>query len=91
MPQATPGQAPGYTRKEPRVEEREKAWDGTPLDLAVSGIDPYGIEEIVIEFGEDETEVLRPRLRGEFQSYELEQAAHYIEALVGHISARQNG
>lgn len=73
------------------MEERDREWDGTPLDLAVSGIDPYGIKEIVIEFGDDEEEILRPRLRDEFYSYELEQAAHYIEALLGHISARQNG
>lgn len=73
------------------MEERDREWEGNPLDLAESGMDPYGIKEIVIEFGDEEEEILRPRLRDEFRSYELEQAGHYIEALLGHISARQNG
>jgi hypothetical protein len=73
------------------MEERDKEWEGTTLELAESGMDPYGVQEIVIEFGDEEEEILRPRLRDEFRSYELEQAAHYLEALLGHISARQNG
>ncbi len=73
------------------MEQRDREWEGTPLDLAESGMDPYGIKEIAIEFGDGEEEILRPRLRDEFYSYELEQAAHYLEALLGHISARENG
>ncbi len=73
------------------MEERNREWEGSPLDLMESGIDPYGIKEIVIEFGDEEKEILRPKLRDEFRSYEIEQAAHYVEALLGHISARRSG
>ena len=78
-------------RKERRVEERDREWQGSPLELAESGMDPYGVEEIVIEFGDGEEEILRPRIREQFQSYELEQAAHYLEALSGQIRARRVG
>jgi len=73
------------------VEERNREWEGSPLDLMESGIDPYGIKEIVIEFGDEEKEILRPKLRDEFQSYEIQQAAHYVEALLGHKNARRSG
>lgn len=73
------------------MEERKREWDGSPLDLAESGMDPYGVTEIVIEFGEGESEVLRPKIRDQFQSYELEQAAHYLEALSAHVRARRIG
>lgn len=73
------------------MEERDRQWQGSPLDLSESGMDPYGVAEIVIEFGDEESEVLRPRIREQFQSYELEQAAHYLEALSGQIRARRIG
>jgi hypothetical protein len=46
-----------------------------------SGLDPYGIAEIVLEFDTGDEEILRPRLRDEFQSYELIQAAAYLDSL----------
>ena len=73
------------------MEERNREWDGSPLDLAESGMDPYGVVEIIIEFGDGESETLRPKIREQFQSYELEQAAHYLESLSGQIRARRIG
>jgi len=61
-------------------ERPENEWQGTPLQMW-SGIDPYGIEEIAIQFATGEEEVLKSRLRGEFHSYELSQAAAYLEVL----------
>lgn len=59
---------------------QEDYWEGTPLQM-VLGLDPYGIEDIVIEFDTGDEEVLKPRLRGEFGSYELWQAATYLDSL----------
>jgi hypothetical protein len=61
-------------------ERPDNEWQGTPLQMW-SGIDPYGIEEIAIQFATGEEEVLKSRLRGEFHSYELSQAAAYLEVL----------
>lgn len=61
-------------------ERRDPAWQGSPLQVW-SGIDPYGIKEIVIEFDTGDEEVLKPRIRDEFHSYELSQAATYLETL----------
>lgn len=55
-------------------------WEGTPLQM-VLGLDPYGIEEIVIEFDTGDEEILKPRLREEFGAYELSQTATYIDSL----------
>jgi len=61
-------------------EKMDNEWQGTPLQMW-SGMDPYGIEEIAIQFATGEEEVLKSRLRGEFHSYELSQAAAYLEVL----------
>ena len=61
-------------------EKTDNEWQGTPLQMW-SGMDPYGIEEIAIQFTTGEEEVLKSRLRGEFHSYELSQAAAYLEVL----------
>ena len=60
--------------------KRDGSWEGTPLQMR-SGLDPYGIAEIVIEFDTGDKEVLEPRLRGEYGSYELLQAATYLDSL----------
>ncbi len=60
--------------------EGEK-WQGTPLEMEL-GMDPYGIKEIVFEFDTGEEEIMRPKLREEFSSYELHEAAHYLRAAV---------
>jgi len=44
-----------------------------------TGLDPYGIEEIVIGFEDDTEDKFRPKLRNEFASYELYQMAAYLE------------
>lgn len=59
---------------------RGGAWEGSPLQMG-SGLDPYGIAEIVIEFDTGDEEVIVPKLREEFGSYELIQAATYLESL----------
>jgi hypothetical protein len=56
-----------------------ETWQGTPLEMEL-GLDPYGIKEIVMEFDTGEEEVMRPKLREEFGSYELYEAANYLRA-----------
>ena len=65
---------------EEATERTENEWQGSPLQMW-SGLDPYGITEIVLEFDTGDEEILRPRLRDEFQSYELIQAAAYVDSL----------
>jgi hypothetical protein len=61
-------------------ERQDKEWRGSPLQMW-SGIDPYGIKEIVLEFDTGDKEVLKPRIGDEFHSYELHQAATYLDSL----------
>ncbi|MDX6379177.1 MAG: hypothetical protein QOI57_201 [Rubrobacteraceae bacterium] len=61
-------------------ERPDKEWRGSPLQMW-SGLDPYGIKEIVLEFDTGDEEVLKPRTRDEFHSYELHQAATYLDSL----------
>jgi hypothetical protein len=64
------------------MAQREgEQWRGTPLEME-RGIDPYGIKEIVLEFETGEEEVMRPKLGEEFGSYELQEAAHYLQAAI---------
>jgi len=60
--------------------KRECSWEGTPLQMGVD-LDPYGIEEIVIEFDTGDEEILKPQMGEEFGSYELWEAANYITFL----------
>ncbi|MDQ3303672.1 MAG: hypothetical protein M3518_10035 [Actinomycetota bacterium] len=68
--------------------DKDRAWRGSPLDME-SGLDPYGIEEIVIEFEEGGEDVFRPKLRDEFASYELYQMAAYLESVGSTIRSGQ--
>jgi hypothetical protein len=61
-------------------ESTDNEWRGSPLQMW-SGLDPYGIAEIALEFDTGDEEVLKPRLRDEFKSYELIQAATYLDSL----------
>lgn len=61
-------------------ERQDNEWEGTPLQMS-SGMDPYSIKEVIIEFDTGDQEVLLPRIREEFQSYELQQTAAYLETL----------
>lgn len=67
----------------------DRNWRGSPLDME-SGLDPHGIEEIVIELEDGSEEVLRPKLRDEYASYELYQMAAYLESLGGLIRKGQS-
>ena len=57
--------------------EGGEQWRGSPLDMEL-GMDPYSIKEIVLEFDTGEEEIMRPKQRKEFGSYELHEAAHYL-------------
>jgi len=46
-----------------------------------SGLDPYGIKEIVLRLDTGDRETLKPRIRDEFGAYELSQAATYLDSI----------
>ncbi len=48
-------------------------------------MDAYGIKEVVLEFDDGDEDVFRPRMREEFESYELYQMAVYIDAMAHSI------
>lgn len=60
--------------------DNNREWTGSPLDTGGT-IDPTGIVELVVEFGNGDTDTFRPKQRDEFQSYELHQMAAYVDAL----------
>jgi hypothetical protein len=61
-------------------ENTDNEWHGSPLQMW-SGMDPSGVEEIAIQFATGDEEVLKARIRDEFYSYELSQAAAYLEVI----------
>ena len=63
------------------MEGRDREWRGSPLDVSESTMDPYGIREVVIEFDNGDEDILRPKQRDEFESYELHQLAAYVDSL----------
>lgn len=63
------------------MEEADRHWRGSPLDVASSSIDAYGIKEIVIEFDNGDEDVFTPKQREEFESYELYQMAVFIDSI----------
>jgi hypothetical protein len=65
------------------VEGTDNQWRGSPLDVAGSGMDAYGIKEIVIEFYNGDQDIFTPKQREEFESYELHQMATYLDS-IGH-------
>ena len=71
------------------MEERERSWQGSPLDMAEGGLDPYGIKEVAFEFENGATDTFRPRLRDEFQAYELHMMAAYIDSIAHSIRKAQ--
>ena len=64
--------------------ENDKTWRGSPLDME-SGLDPYGIKEVVIELDNGDEDVIRPKLREEFASYEIHQLAAYLDSVAHSI------
>jgi hypothetical protein len=71
------------------LEERDRNWRGSPLDLAEAGMDPYGIKEIVIEFESGDEDVFRPLRREEFGSYELHMMATYLDSIAHSVRKAQ--
>ena len=71
------------------MQERERSWQGSPLDMAEVGLDPNGIKEIVFEFDNGDTDTFRPRLRDEFHSYELHMMAAYVDSIAHSIRKGQ--
>jgi hypothetical protein len=67
------------------MEGNARHWRGSPLDIAGSAVDAYGIKEVVIEFDNDDQDILRPKQRDEFGSYELHQLAAYLDSLAHSI------
>jgi hypothetical protein len=63
------------------MEGRDREWHGSPLDVSEGTMDAYGIQEFVIEFDNGDEDVLRPKHREEFQSYELHQVGTYLDTL----------
>ena len=67
------------------MEESDRHWRGSPLDVADTSIDAYGIQDVVIEFDNGDEDVLRPKQRKEFESYELHQLAAYLDSMAHSI------
>ena len=70
------------------MEGRDTEWRGSPLDMA-GGMDPYGIREIVIEFENGDQDVFWPRLRGEFESYDLNMMGVYLDSIAHSVRNAQ--
>jgi hypothetical protein len=71
------------------LEERDRNWRGSPLDMTQGGMDPNGIKEIVIEFDSGDEDVFRPRQREEFGAYELHMMATYLDSIAHSIRKGQ--
>ncbi|MBA2442767.1 MAG: hypothetical protein H0V53_10245 [Rubrobacter sp.] len=70
------------------AENGNKGWRGTPLDMG-GRLDPYGIQEISLEYDSGDEDVFRPRLSKEFGSYELHQMSAYVESLTASMRKQQ--
>ena len=70
------------------MEGQDVGWRGSPLDIADTGIDPKGIQEFVIELENGDSDVFRPRIREQFESYELHMMAVYLDTVAA--AARKN-
>jgi hypothetical protein len=67
------------------VEGRDREWHGSSLDVAESSMDPYGITEVVIQFDNGDEDILRPKQREAFESYELQQLGTYLDTVAHSI------
>ncbi|MDQ3862431.1 MAG: hypothetical protein M3317_02820 [Actinomycetota bacterium] len=67
------------------MEGTDREWRGSPLDVAEGGIDAHGIKEVVIEFDNGDEDILTPKQRDEFESYELHQVAVYLDSMAHSI------
>jgi hypothetical protein len=57
--------------------------------MAASGIDPYGIREVVIEFDNGDHDVFRPQRREEYGSYELHMMGAYLDSIAHSVRKAQ--
>jgi hypothetical protein len=71
------------------LEGSDRQWRGSPLDMAASGMDPYGIREVVIEFANGDQDIFRPRRREEFESYELHMMGVYLDSIAHSVRKGQ--
>jgi hypothetical protein len=71
------------------MDDAERNWRGSPLDVAESSMDAYGIKEIVIEFDNGDEDVFTPKQREEFESYELYEMAVFIDSMAHSIRKGQ--
>ena len=53
------------------------------------GMDPRGILEIVIEFDNGDHDTFKPRLREEFESYELHMMSAYLDSIAHSVRNSQ--
>lgn len=60
--------------------KRTGEWRGSPLQMG-SGLDPFGITKIVLRLDTGDEESLTPRIRDRFGSYEISQAATYLDSI----------
>ena len=71
------------------MEENERQWRGSPLDMAGNTVDAYGIKEVVLEYDNGDEDAFRPRMREEFGSYELHMMAAYLDSIAHSIRKGQ--
>ena len=71
------------------MQGRDREWRGSPLDMAASGMDPYRIREVVIEFDNGDQDIFRPQRREEFGSYELHMMAAYLDSIAHSVRKGQ--
>ena len=67
------------------MEGNDRHWRGSPLDVSENTIDPSSIKEVVVEFDNDDEDILRPKWRDEFGAYELQQLGAYLDSLAHSI------
>jgi hypothetical protein len=72
-------------RRGEEMEGNDRNWRGSPLDVSENTIDPYSIKEVVVEFDNDDEDILRPKWRDEFGAYELQQLGAYLDSLAHSI------
>ena len=67
------------------MEGSDRHWRGSPLDMSMGDMDPHGIRDVVVEYDNGDSDVFRPKRRGEYGSYELHQLATYMDTIAHDI------
>ena len=63
------------------MQESEKEWWGSPLDMAEDTMEYSGVREIAIEFDNGDRDIFKPLQRDNFEAYELHQMATYLDSI----------